>query len=117
MEKKKIAIVGAGPGGLTAGMILAHRGFDVEIFEKEPIAGGRNAPIKINGFTFDIGPTFLMMNFILEEMFEETGRKAKDYLDFRRLDPMYRLKFYDNEIRAYDDHDKMELEIKREFPG
>jgi len=114
---KKIVIVGAGPGGLTAGMILKHRGFDVEIFEKEGCVGGRNAPIKMNGFTFDTGPTFLMMSFILEEMFEETGRKAKDYLEFIHLDPMYRLNFFDNEVLASDDHDKMEAEIKREFPG
>ena len=28
MKSRKIVIVGAGPGGLTAGMILARRGFD-----------------------------------------------------------------------------------------
>ena len=32
--KKKIAIVGAGPGGLTSAMLLASRGFDVTVFEK-----------------------------------------------------------------------------------
>jgi phytoene desaturase len=115
--KKKIVIVGAGPGGLSAGMILAHRGFDVEIIEKAPIVGGRNAPLKLGEFTFDTGPTFLMMNFILEEMFEETGRRTKDYLEFRDLEPMYRLKFFNNEIRVSSDHEKMEAEIKREFPG
>lgn len=116
-SKKKIIIVGAGPGGLTAGMILAHRGFDVEIFEKEKIVGGRNAPIKMDGYTFDTGPTFLMMNFILEEMFEETGRKASDYLTFKKLDPMYRLQFYDKEVLISDDHKKMVEEIKIKFPG
>lgn len=116
-DKKKIAVVGAGPGGLTAGMILQHRGFDVTIYEKADKVGGRNAPIKMNGYTFDTGPTFLMMNFILEEMFEETGRKATDYLKFVRLDPMYRLKFFDNEILASGDHEKMKQAIKKEFPG
>ncbi|HUI92332.1 MAG TPA: phytoene desaturase family protein [Chitinivibrionales bacterium] len=117
MNKKKIVIVGAGPGGLTAGMILQHRGFDVTIYEKAEKVGGRNAPIEINGYTFDTGPTFLMMYFILQEMFEETGRKAEDYIKVHKLDPMYRLKFFENEIRVTDDHDKMEMEIAREFPG
>ncbi len=117
MDKTKIAIVGAGPGGLTAGMILQHRGFDVTIYEKADRVGGRNAPIEMNGYTFDTGPTFLMMYFVLQEMFEETGRKAEDYLKVHRLDPMYRLKFAENEIRVSDDHDKMEKEIAREFPG
>ena len=35
MAKKHIAIIGAGPGGLTAGMILAKRGYKVTIFEKD----------------------------------------------------------------------------------
>ncbi|MEM3342476.1 MAG: NAD(P)-binding protein [Thermoplasmata archaeon] len=56
-------IVGAGPGGLTAGMILANRGFDVDIFEKDGTVGGRNKPLFIDSnkgrFTFDTGPTFL----------------------------------------------------------
>ena len=62
MDKKKIVIIGAGPGGLTAGMILAHRGFDVHIYEKDAIVGGRNALIKLGDYSFDTGPTFLMMN-------------------------------------------------------
>jgi len=31
VDKKKIVIVGAGPGGLVAGMILANGGFDVVV--------------------------------------------------------------------------------------
>ncbi|HEQ78793.1 MAG TPA: FAD-binding protein [Euryarchaeota archaeon] len=63
---KRIAIVGAGPGGLTAGMILASKGFDVTIFEKESSVGGRNAEIKLDNYLFDTGPTFLMMKFVLD---------------------------------------------------
>lgn len=114
---KKIVIIGAGPGGLTAGMILAHRGFDVTIFEKDSVVGGRNKPLTLNGYTFDTGPTFLMMKFILEEMFQEAGSNIKEYLELIRLDPMYRLKFFGTEVRASDDHEKMKAEIKREFPG
>lgn len=114
---KKIVIIGAGPGGLTAGMLLAHKGFDVTIFETKSVAGGRNAPIKINGYTFDTGPTFLMMKQILDEIFEFVGKKSSDYLQFVKLDPMYRLKFHENEILISDDHKKTEETIKKEFPG
>lgn len=117
MSNGKVIIVGAGPGGLTSAMILAHRGFDVTVCEAKDVVGGRNAPLKLGEFTFDTGPTFLMMNFILEEMFHEAGESARDYLEFRKLDPLYRLKFDDCELFPSSDPEKMEKEINRVFPG
>ena len=52
------------PGGLTAAMLLAKRGFKVTLFEKENKVGGRNSSLVKNGYKFDVGPTFLMMKFI-----------------------------------------------------
>lgn len=40
-KKKKIAVVGAGPAGLQVSWILAKRGHDVTVFEKEKVAGGQ----------------------------------------------------------------------------
>ncbi|HMA65389.1 MAG: phytoene desaturase family protein [Fibrobacterota bacterium] len=117
MAQKHIAIIGAGPGGLTAGMILAKRGYKVSVFEKEGIAGGRNAAITMNGYTFDTGPTFLMMTFILREMFQEAGRKLEDYCSLVPLDPMYKLSFTDFDIFPTPDRDKMREQIARLFPG
>jgi len=37
---KKIAVVGAGPAGLTCAYYLAAEGYDVEVFESLPVAGG-----------------------------------------------------------------------------
>jgi phytoene desaturase len=117
MDKKHIAIIGAGPGGLTAGMILAKRGYKVSIFEKEAIVGGRNAPIAMNGYTFDTGPTFLMMTFVLREMFAEAGRSLDDYCKVVPLDPMYKLSFKDFEIYPTPDRDRMKAQIAKLFPG
>lgn len=113
----KIIIIGAGPGGLTAGMLLASRGFDVTIYEKSSKVGGRNTSFEAKGYKFDVGPTFLMMKFILDEVFEEAGRKSSDYLDFVKLDPMYRLEFDDKKMDFSSDHYKMEQEVERNFPG
>lgn len=117
MGKKKILIVGAGPGGLTSAMILAHRGFDVTVFEKENTVGGRSAPIRLNGYTFDTGPTFLMMSFILKEMFAEAGKKLEDYLTLKRIEPLYRLKFKDYEVHPSGDPARMKAQIASLFPG
>jgi phytoene desaturase len=117
MSKKEIIIVGAGPGGLTSAMILARRGFKVRVFEKAAEVGGRNGRLQFRGFTFDIGPTFLMMNFILREMFEETGRNPADYLTVTKLDPMYRLKFPTFELKMTNDRQAMREELASVFPG
>jgi len=116
-NRKKIIIVGAGPGGLTAAMVLAHRGFDVEVFEKAPAVGGRNAELTLGGFRFDTGPTFLMMKFVLDRAFEEAGAKSSDHLDFVPLDPMYRLVFPDFSMDVSSDRARMKSEIARCFPG
>lgn len=116
-NKKKIIIIGAGPGGLAAGMLLAHKGFKVEIYEKEKIPGGRNGYFKLGDYKFDIGPTFFMMDFILRGIFKETGRDLDDYVKMIKLSPMYRLVFDDRRVDVYQDDDKMMAEMARAFPG
>lgn len=42
-KKEKVAIIGAGPAGLTAACYLAIEGYPVTVFEKLPVAGGMMA--------------------------------------------------------------------------
>ncbi len=117
MPGKKVIIVGAGPGGLTSAMILAHRGFSVTVYEKEAQVGGRNAPIRLGPYTFDTGPTFLMMKFILDEMFSEAGKDVSRYLGFRKLEPMYHLDYGDLVLDPTTDIAKTTSDVKQLFPG
>lgn len=116
-KKRHIVIVGAGPGGLAAAMLLAQRGFRVQVFEKQDAIGGRNAEVRLGDYRFDLGPTFLMMKFLLDELFAEGGRRSSDYLQFRRLDPMYALSFADKTMLARNHPDAMRAEIETHFPG
>jgi phytoene desaturase len=115
--KTKIGIIGAGPGGLTSAMLLAHKGFDVTVLEKADEVGGRSASITLGDFKFDTGPTFLMMKHVLDEIFESCERKSSDYLDFKLLDPMYQLNFQDFSLQMSSDKEEMKVEINRVFPG
>ena len=36
-----VAVIGAGPGGISVAMLLAGAGLDVTIFESQPVVGGR----------------------------------------------------------------------------
>ncbi|SHJ51136.1 NADH-quinone oxidoreductase subunit F [Dethiosulfatibacter aminovorans DSM 17477] len=37
---KKVAIIGAGPSGLTCGYYLARLGYDIDVYEEQNVAGG-----------------------------------------------------------------------------
>lgn len=116
--RKKVAIIGAGPGGLSAAMILAHRGYDVSIYESKDRVGGRNASIVKNGFVFETGPTFVMLPDVFKDTFKDAGRNIDDYIDMRSLPLMYRLHFADGrDFNVYFDKKKMNEEIERVFPG
>jgi C-3',4' desaturase CrtD len=54
---KKIIVIGAGIGGLTAGALLAKRGYEVKIFDLAIVPGGCASTFKRQGFTFDVGAT------------------------------------------------------------
>lgn len=116
-SKKHIVVVGAGPGGLSAAMLLAAKGYRVSVYEKDDRPGGRNAPIRLNGFTFDTGPTFLMMKGILDGLFAAAGKRTEDLLECVRLEPMYRLLFADKTLMVSGDTDRMKAEIEKYFPG
>lgn len=116
--KKKIAIVGAGPGGLTAAMILSKRWYDVDVYEKDGHVWGRNSRLTLSEkYHFDVGPTFLLMKDILDEVFEFGWAKSSDYLDFQKIDPMYELHFADKTVPMTSDYATMRATIARMFPG
>ena len=70
-KSKKVFIVGAGPGGLATAMVLARRGVDVTVFEKDEVIGGRSKELKLGPYSFDLGPTFLMMKYVLDDLINE----------------------------------------------
>jgi protoporphyrinogen oxidase len=56
MSTSKIAIIGAGPAGLTAAYLLGKNGCDVTVFEADPkYVGGISRTEVYKGYHFDIG--------------------------------------------------------------
>jgi phytoene desaturase len=116
---RRVIVVGAGPGGLTAAMILAAHGYQVQVVEKQPRVGGRNAAVQVGEYTFDLGPTFLMMKHVLVEVFQLAGRRLEDYLTLREVDPLYRLVFGDGRVfhPSRIDREATVRQIEELFPG
>jgi phytoene desaturase len=117
-KKEKVVIIGAGPGGLSSAMILAHKGYDVRIYESKDRVGGRNATITSGGYTFEIGPTFVMLPHVFEEIFIRAGKDIKNYVDMKFLPLMYELHYADGrKFDVFFDKAKLKNEIERIFPG
>lgn len=116
--KEKVIIIGSGFGGLGAAARLAAQGYQVEIFEKRDKPGGRAYVYEQNGFKFDGGPTVVTAPFMFDDIFEAAGRKREDYVEFKALDPFYRI--FDHTGKAFDYNDDPEFiadEIRKWSPG
>jgi len=94
---QRIAIIGAGVGGLATAARLAHDGHAVEVFEKLPECGGRNHLLEDAGFKFDMGPSFVLMPDFFEEVFSYCGKNLKDYLDLKILNISYNIFYPDGQ--------------------
>lgn len=89
----KIAVVGAGVGGLTASIRLAAAGHQVVVFERNPMVGGKLATLEEDGYTFDIGPSLLTLPQLLDEVFAAAGTSLADEVELVRLDPQFRYRW------------------------
>jgi phytoene desaturase len=115
---KRIVIIGAGPGGLSAAILLGAAGFRVTIVERMPTVGGRTSSIEKDGFRFDLGPTFFLYPKILDEILRAAGTSLSQEVEMVRLDPQYRVQFgAGGRIDATSNVDEMERQIGRLCPA
>lgn len=96
MKKKKITVIGSGVAGLSAASYLAKDGHDVTLIEKNTTVGGRARKFEIDGFNFDMGPSWYWMPDVFEQFYNAFGYTTKDFYQLERLDPSYRVFWKDN---------------------
>ena len=116
-SQPKVAIIGAGPGGLASALLLAKSGVDVTVFERSSAVGGRNKVFDRDGFKFDLGPTFFHYPEVIEDIFKAIGLDAHEELNLHKLDLNYRLIFgQGGQLDCTSDLDQMTERI-RELSG
>ena len=99
---KKVAVIGAGPAGITAAYELAKAGIYVEVFEAAPQVGGLAKTIDLWGQKVDLGPhRFFSNDARINKVWLEVA--GKDYRMVDRLTRIYyKNKFYFYPIKAGD---------------
>ena len=113
----RIGVIGSGLGGLSAACVLAARGYQVTVFEKNSWLGGKAAVLEERGYRFDMGPTILICPSVLRKIFSEAGKTLSNYLDLTPLEPQWRCFFDDNtKLDLYGDKAAMERELRQFAP-
>lgn len=84
-------MIGSGFAGISAASFMAKAGWEVTLFEKHAMAGGRARKMEAGGFTFDMGPSWYWMPDVFERYFNAFGKRTADYYQLQRLDPSYRV--------------------------
>ncbi|GAC1375154.1 MAG: phytoene desaturase family protein [Ktedonobacteraceae bacterium] len=111
---KRITIIGAGIGGLSAAIRLAAQGHQVRILERQPQVGGKLNQVVMNGFTFDTGPSLITMPYVLRNLFQTAGRRVEDYLELLPLEVTCRYFYRDGQVlNAWRDHERLAAEFAR----
>jgi phytoene desaturase len=97
LDGSDVVVIGGGFGGLSTACYLADAGADVTLLEKNKQLGGRASRLEVDGFRFDMGPSWYLMPDVFERFFGHFGREPSDYYGLERLDPHYRIFFKDGD--------------------
>ena len=93
--KKKVTIIGSGIGGLCTGIRLLNEGFEVDIYEKQKLAGGVTATTPKGAFKFDTTASIALDPLEYETVFIDCGLNPREYFSFINLDVLYTV-FFEN---------------------
>ena len=101
--KVDVAIIGAGPAGLTAGYLLTKQGKSVAIIEKDATyVGGISRTVEHEGYRFDIGGhRFFSKSAAVVDLWNEI--LPDDFIQRPRMSRIYyEGKFYSYPLRAFE---------------
>ncbi|WP_296717305.1 1-hydroxycarotenoid 3,4-desaturase CrtD [Erythrobacter sp.] len=97
----RVVVIGAGIGGLVSAALLAARGCDVTVFEKEGWVGGKARRVTVDGAEIDGGPTVFTYRAVFDEVFAACGTRLEDHVTIARAEVIAR--------HAWDDSGTLDL--------
>jgi phytoene desaturase len=113
----RVAVIGSGFGGLAAAIRLQAAGLRTVLFEARDKPGGRAYVYEDSGFVFDAGPTVITAPQAIDELFQVSGRRRQDYVEFLPVKPFYRLLWDDGTRFDYEGGEGMLAQIRTLAPA
>lgn len=99
----KVIVIGSGFSSLASACYMAHAGHEVTVLEKNEQIGGRASMLEIEGFHFDMGPSWYWMPDVFEKFFADFGKQTSDYYSLEKLSPAYRVYFGEKDFIDIED--------------
>ena len=114
---KRVAVVGAGIGGLTAALLLLRRGWSVTLYEQASSVGGRVVFEQNDRYKIDQGPTIVLLPQMIYEIMEQAGiDRCK--IPLLRCDPLYHVHFHNGKTLTKRNNIQVQAaEMETSFPG
>ena len=78
-------VIGAGIGGLAAGIELAAQGYAVTVVDKQATPGGKLRQVAVGPALVDGGPTVLTLRDVFDSLYARAGERLEEHLT---LDPL-----------------------------
>ena len=110
---KKVVIVGGGISGMAAGICLQNSGFETEIYEKNPVAGGELTGWKRDGVYIDNCIDWLMCSkegSTMHDLWCEIGMLTDD-LKMKEKNKFFTYKGHGGEITFWRDKERTKKEM------
>lgn len=91
-------------------------GFEVDVYEASAMPGGKVSEIRDNGYRWDTGPSLFTLPYLLDELFEISGKNPADYYQYSKLDIITRYFFPDSTVfDAFQDVNELVNELVQKF--
>jgi 1-hydroxycarotenoid 3,4-desaturase len=97
----RVAVIGAGIGGLTAALTLAARGAEVTVLERAAAPGGKMRTVNVGGASLDAGPTVFTMRWVFDEIFSAAGTSLDAHIKLQPVTTLAR--------HAWDENSRLDL--------
>lgn len=102
-DQVKVAVVGAGPAGLSCALELLKAGYAVDIFELDEQVGGLSRTIEVLGQKADVGSHHFYSKSTEVNQFWHQYLAPEDYLvKQRETHILYNGKFFDYPLKGFD---------------